>query len=236
MTEDRKPVVLGVETSSFDCGVALAQDGRVIGELLLAGGEPSSERLVEFIDFLLRQSEMAIDDPAAFAVSIGPGSFTGLRVGLSTVKGLCHSTSKPLITVPTLDGLAFTITYACHAVCPMIDAKRGEVYAAFYRTGSGTLERLTHYLALKPSELLERVKGETVFLGSGADVYREQIVEGLGEKAHFATPNPPTARASSIALMGASKFSRGEIEDPDSVEPLYLRPSQAELRLKEKHG
>lgn len=227
----QKPIVLGVETSSLDCGVALARAGRVVGELLLSTEEPTSERLVHLIDFLLRQSGLAVLDLSAFAVSIGPGSFTGLRVGLSTVKGLCHSTSKPLLTVPTLDALAFAVPYARHTVCPMIDARRGEVYTALYRTASGVLEKLSSYLALEPSKLLASIREETLFLGDGADNYREQIVGTLGEKAHFLALNPRTARAGAVALIGASKLERGETEEPDLVEPLYLRPSQAELKL-----
>lgn len=234
--EDRSPIVLGVETSSLDCGVALAEGGRVMGELLSATGEPASERLVQFIEVLLKQSDLGIDDLSGFAVSIGPGSFTGLRVGLSTIKGLCHSTSKPLVRVPTLDALAFAVPYCHYVLCPMLDARRGEVYAAFYQTGSGELQRLTPYLALTPSELLKRVEEDTVFLGSGVDAYREQIVKTLEAKAHFVTPNPPTARASSVAVIGAVKLLKGETEEPDGVEPLYLRPSQAELKLKETHG
>lgn len=236
MAERRTPVVLGVETSSLDCSVALAEDGRVLAEFLLAGGEPSSERLVGFIDVLLKESNLTVDHLSGFAVSVGPGSFTGLRVGLSTVKGLCFSTSKPLLTVPTLDALAFAVPYCHYPLCPMLDARRGEVYAAFYETGSGQLKRLTPYLALTPSELLEKVREDTLFLGSGVDAYRGQIVEILQAKARFVAPNPPTAKASSIALLGAAKLLAGEIEESDSVEPLYLRPSQAELKLREKHG
>lgn len=233
-TKEQRLIVLGVETSSLACGVALAQDDRVLGELLIAGEEPVSERLIEFLDMLLRESRLLLEDLSGFAISIGPGSFTGLRVGLSTLKGLCLATSKPLVKVPTLDALVFGLSYVSHRLCPVIDARRGEVYAALYRARSGAVERLSPYLALKPSELVERIEDNTLFLGSGADIYRDLLLKALGKKAHFLSPNPPTPKPSSIALLGISKLLKGETEEVDGLEPLYLRPSQAELKLEEK--
>ncbi|TET46653.1 tRNA (adenosine(37)-N6)-threonylcarbamoyltransferase complex dimerization subunit type 1 TsaB [candidate division TA06 bacterium] len=227
-------LILGIETSSDFGGVALADEGGVVAEELTRRRLNHSEELVKLISSALKGLRSGLDDLQGVAVSIGPGSFTGLRVGLAAAKGLCLSKGLPLLGIPSLDALASMCPESSLPVHAIIDAKRGEVYWSSYRYESGMQTRTGEYIAVTPQGLVERISEETMLIGSGVDVYRDFIVENRKGLAKFVTPNPQSPLPSVIAVLGLQRLKANQIEEIESLEPIYIRPSDAEI--KEKNG
>ncbi len=189
-----------------------------------------SERLMPGISHVLDSSGLRLGDIDVFAVAVGPGSFTGLRVGLSTVKGLVYATGKRLVTVPTLEAFAWNVPFSRHLVCPLLDARRKEVYAGLFRWTGSDFSRVVNEQAIKLEDLLSRIKEPAVFLGEAAILYRESIQGALGDKALFAQPQVMVPFPSNVAYLGMRKAERGEFDDPINLVPLYLRRSEAEVK------
>lgn len=227
-------LVLGIETSSDFGGVALANEAGVIAEELTRRKLNHSEELIRLISSVLKGLQSGLDDLHGVAVSIGPGSFTGLRVGLATAKGLCLSKGLPLLSVPSLDALASMCPESSLPIHAVIDAKREEVYWSSYRFESGMQTRTGEYLALAPQDLVERISEETMLIGSGVDAYRDFIAGNARGLARFMTPNPQSPSPSVIAILGLRKLKASQTEQIESLEPIYIRPSDAEI--KEKNG
>lgn len=223
--------ILAIETSTMLGGVAIISDGALIAEVRTNVKVTHSERLMTVIDHALVQSGMKIEDMDAFAIAIGPGSFTGLRVGLSTVKGLVYATGKKLVSVPTLEAFAWNLPFSRHQVCPLLDARKKEVYAGIFKWTDNGFVRTMDERALKIDTLLEEINGPTIFLGEGALIYRTTIEEKLGDAAIFAQPQVMVPSPSNAAYLGMGKAERGEFEDPVGLVPLYLRRSEAEVKL-----
>jgi tRNA threonylcarbamoyladenosine biosynthesis protein TsaB len=231
--------ILGVDTSTSCGSLGIVDDDEVVAEYALFRDETHSTRLVPAIQALLKEARLGLDEIDGMAVSLGPGSFTGLRVGLSAVKGLALAAERPVVGVPTLDALAFNLPFTSYAICPIVDARKGEVYTALYKDGEGgQVEQLTPYQVLSPLVLLETIPlQETIFLGNGVEVYGELIEERLGAKALFAPPHLRFLRGSTVAEMGLQRFKRGEQDDISSLVPIYVRPSDAEIKwTKGKRG
>ena len=215
--------VLAVETSTLAGGVALLDGDRLRGEYLLDVRAMHSERLMPAIDRLLADTGWVPGDLEGLAVAVGPGSFTGLRIGLSAVKGLALALAIPIAAVPTLDAMAAALPFADLPVCPVIDARKGEVYASLYRWDGDGMRREWDYLAVSPEALATRI-GEPVIL--------------VGDAARFiATPHarlaPPHRRVpspSAVGVLGLSRLAAGEAVPAADLVPIYLRPSEAELK------
>ncbi|HEX8949060.1 MAG TPA: tRNA (adenosine(37)-N6)-threonylcarbamoyltransferase complex dimerization subunit type 1 TsaB [Dissulfurispiraceae bacterium] len=222
--------LLAIETSTMLGGVAIMEDNLLIAETRTNVKVTHSERIMTEVQHILVTSGLRIEDIDVFAVAIGPGSFTGLRVGLSTVKGLVYATGKRLVAVPTLEALAWNVPFSEYPVCPLLDARRKEVYAGVFKwTGSG-FTRVVHEQAVKLDHLLPMIKGPAVFLGEGAAVYRDSIEKAIGEKALFAHPQNAVPSPSNVAYLGMKKAEKGEFSDAVGLVPLYLRRSEAELK------
>lgn len=228
--------VLAVETSTMLGGVAI-MDGKagLIAELRLNVKTTHSERLMTVIDHALAQSELTMDEMDVFAVAIGPGSFTGLRIGLSTVKGLSYSTGKPVVTVPTLKAFAWNFPYCEHPVCLMLDARKEEVYAAVFRWEGDAFRQEVEDLSVRPEELLKRLPGTTLFAGEGALLYREVIGRVMKERAVMAPSVAMVPSPANVAMLGLLKAARGEFTVAAEATPLYIRKSEAEVKWK-KNG
>jgi len=223
-------LVLGVETSTMQGGVALVGGDRLVSEYLLNVEATHSERLLPAIDRMLCEAGVGLDAISGIAVSIGPGSFTGLRIGLSTVKGLAYATGLPVVGVPTLEAMAWTVPFAAEQVCPVLDARKHEVYAALFRYERGVLVRLMADAALAPEALCSKIRKPTLFLGDGLPVYGELFRRLLGDRM-LVPPLPSRgARPACVAELGRHRLLRGERDSADSLVPRYLRPSEAELR------
>ena len=231
--------VLGIDTSTSCGSLGIIDDDAVVAEYALLRDETHSTRLVPAIQALLKEARLDLDEIDGIAISLGPGSFTGLRVGLSAVKGLALAAERPVVGIPTLDALASNLPFTPYVICPLVDARKGEVYTALYKDGEGgRIEQLTPYQVLAPLDLLEKIPPqETIFLGDGVEAYGELIEERLGAKALFAPPHLRFLRGSTVAEIGLQRFKKGENDNISSLVPIYVRPSDAEIkRTKEKRG
>ncbi len=223
---------LAIETATEVGGLCIYDSERgLLGESALGPVLRHSQALMVAVDFLLRQTETHIEDIDLFSVSIGPGSFTGLRVGLSTAKGLAWGTGRPIVPVPTLEAMALTRVPERRLICPMLDARKKEVYGAVFQWDGQGLRRVLPEMVCPVEEVLEAVRGECVFLGSAAVVYRERIIAHLGERADFVPSGMHYPLARTVAVLGLSLAQESENrKDPSEVVPFYLRPSEAELK------
>ena len=223
-------LVLGIETSTTQGGVAIVGEDRVLYEAVLNVEVTHSERLLPAVDRALAEARISLEALGGIAVSIGPGSFTGLRIGLSTAKGLVYATGLPLAGVPTLEAMAWALPAARWEVCPVLDARKQEVYAALFRHETDGLRRITDDAALAPDDLCRLIRNPTLFLGDGLATYGALLRERLGDKMLL----PPLAsrgpRPACVAELGRQRLLRGERDVAESLVPRYLRPPEAELR------
>jgi len=227
--------VLAIDTSTMLGGIAITDDSLgLIAEVRLNVKSTHSERLMTEIDHILTQAGLALSDMDVFAVAIGPGSFTGLRIGLSTVKGLSYATGKPIVSVPTLEALAWNFPYCNYPVCTMLDARKKEVYAALFLWDNNGFIRLIDEVSIKVNELLENVKLFTnesvIFTGEGALLYRDKIIEGMGGKAILAPHEKMIPSPANVASLGIKKAQEGKFSEPISLVPFYIRRSEAEIK------
>ncbi len=229
---EKKPV-LAIETSGPCGGVAIVGE-EVLGEVVLSSSETHSKRLLSATDYLLKRLGFKLQDLSAIAVSLGPGSFTGLRIGLATAKGLCLGAGLPLVGVGTLEALAANVYFAPYPVCPVLDARRKQVYTALYRFKDGQLEALLPPSLLSPEKLLSFIREKTLFLGDGLKPYGEYLAKALREKFIPAPPHLAHARPATVGYLGWKRILRNETNDPQSLLPIYLRPSEAELKFIER--
>lgn len=222
--------ILAFDTSTQTGSVAILDESALVAEYTLNVRTTHSERLLAMVDRLLADAELALGDMSGLAVAVGPGSFTGLRIGVSTVKGLAFATGLPVAAVPTLDALAHTLPFASLPVCPVLDAKKGEVYTSLYEWHGDRMERRWDYLALSPEALAERISTDVVFVGDGVGLFREVLSGRLGSRAHFTSGARRLPSAACVAQLGVSALAAGETVAPAALAPLYLRSSEAELR------
>jgi len=223
--------LLGVESATLSGGVALLDGDRLLGEITLNIAITHSERLMSAVDRLLADCGLAPADLDGLAVSVGPGSFTGLRVGIATVKALAMALDLPVAAVPTLDALASRLPFADAAVCPILDARKGEVYLSLYRWRDGGMSREWDYLALPPELAAARLDAPVILLGDGIEACRPWL-DRLGAEARVAPAAQRMPSAASVAGLGRAALSAGAGVGADSLAPLYLRPSEAELKAR----
>jgi tRNA threonylcarbamoyladenosine biosynthesis protein TsaB len=227
--------ILSIETSTMLGGIAIIDDtSGLIAEARLNIKSTHSERLMTEIDHILKQSGLEVSDIDVFAVAIGPGSFTGLRIGLSTVKGFSYVSGKPIVAVPTLEALAWHFSYCRYPVCTMLDARKKEVYSALFKWENNCFIRLIDEVSTKVSRLLEDNNflsdEKVVFTGEGALLYRDKIKEILKEKAIFATADKLVPSPANVAQIGMIKAEKGEFSEPVNLVPFYIRKSEAEIK------
>ncbi|HLC42938.1 MAG TPA: tRNA (adenosine(37)-N6)-threonylcarbamoyltransferase complex dimerization subunit type 1 TsaB [Methylomirabilota bacterium] len=222
--------VLALDTSTQVGTVSILDQDALIAEYTLNLRSTHSERLMPMIDRLLVDTGFALAGLDGLAVAVGPGSFTGLRIGISTAKGLALAADLPIAPIPTLDALASTLPLAAFPVCPILDAKKGEVYTSLYERRGDELERCWEYLAISFEELVDRVRTDVIFVGDAVQPFRHLLSERLGEQAHFAPLARQLPTAAAVAELGMKLLAAGNGVAPDGVVPLYIRSSEAELR------
>ena len=226
-------IILAIETATMLGGLALmdSQEGLIAERRLNIRGT-HSEHLMPELKAMLEMAGLGTGDLGAVAVSIGPGGFTGLRVGLSAAKGLCFSTGLRIVPVPTLEAMAYCLPCSDIPVCPMMDARRGEVYTGLYSTRGGIPEELTAPQALKAKVFASALSGhkEIIFLGQGALVYRNEIAEAFNGKAIYPPPHLMVPSPASVASLGLKLFEEGNLPEPITLVPGYLRRSEAEIK------
>jgi len=229
----QKPVILAIETATMCGSIALVAENRCLAEFSLQTGETHSRRLLAGIDWLLQETGIDWAAVDGVAVSLGPGSFTGLRIGLATAKGLAMAAGTKLIGVGTLEGLAAQFFAAGELlICPVLDARKKEVYCGLFRCDSQGVPRLQgDYLVISPEELCERIAEPVVLLGDGATAYGGLFREKLAGLLMEAPAGVYFPRAATIGLLASHKWQQHEFLDPAGAEPLYIRASEAELNL-----
>lgn len=216
-------ITLGVDSSSLAASVAIVVDDKLILEYMLQNELTHSQTLMPMIAQAFKAVGLTPNDVDRFACSCGPGSFTGLRIGIATVKGLAYAVNKPAVGISTLRALAFNIPCSPYLICPIMDARRNQVYTALYRQGS-ELTEVSPPKAVGIEELVKEISEPVIFVGDGAIVNYEYLKQNCD--AHFAPKNLNYTRASSVALACDKTV--------DGLHPVYLRKPQAEREYNER--
>ncbi len=225
-------LTLAIDTSSRTGSAALLSDKRVMAEFSYRTDAHHAATILLSIQRVLDFCELKVKDIDLIALTTGPGSFTGLRVGLSTVKGLALPFRTPVAGISTLEALAYNATPSRVDICPLLDAKKNEVYTALFKTGANGLpepkefERVT-----EPLGFISRLSEDVLFLGDGVQKYADIIEESCPVKAYFAPEHLQFIRASAIGFLGIEKFNRAQTVNILTFIPQYLRLSQAEVNL-----
>lgn len=222
-------IILAVDTTTPAGSTALLKDSRILAEVNLDSPVTFSERLLLSIDLMLKAQHISIKEVDGYAVASGPGSFTGIRIGLSTIKALAHASSKPVAAVSSLEALAVKAKQRTGAlVCPLIDAKKGEVYAALFETKSRSLKEIIPQGAYKPDKLFSSFPAHRIihFIGNGREVFRGKIIAYFKDKARF--PSRSFFIAEEVGFLGYQLLKSGKGKVHQEILPLYLRKSQAE--------
>lgn len=224
--------ILAIDTSGKAMGIAIADENGIIIEHNDTSGAKHSTALASTIKNILDKAGLGFNGIDGFSVSIGPGSFTGLRIGVTMVKGFAFATKKPVTAVPTLDTIAYNCIASPRLICTIVDASRNLVYACLYESRGQGLERKSDYLLINISELLKMVQWPVVFLGDGLSIYREHIIKYFknasgetGNGIEFAPEPMWHPKASTVAIMALERFKDGKFENPYKLVPFYIYPT-----------
>ena len=231
-------LVLSVDSSSSTATCALVKDDEILGEINLNNKKQHSVILMDLIDTLLKEYNIEINSLDGFIISRGPGSFTGLRIGMATLKGLAFGSNKPLTSVSTLDALAYNVISFNGIICPIMDALRENVYTCLYKSENNSLISLIEENCLSISELVDILKEKNlpiIFVGDGVSKHKDYLKENL-PNCFFAPNHSNFPKASSVGELGIKKIKDGVMEDLDSINPVYLRKSQAEREYEARMG
>ncbi len=230
--------ILVLDTSSKYLSLAVAEDNRLLSKMHRHLDRKHSTRLVSFIDELLKKAKLPLEKIDGFCVGKGPGSFTGLRIGITTIKGLAFVMQKPVVAVPSLDILAQNVNRiktggkqdSALQVCPIIDAKQSKVYACLYQIARGKIVRKSAYLLLSLEELLKRLQGKIIFLGDAVSLYHQRIRRSKKIKPVFAAAKFWYPQAAQVIPLALQRFRSGQIEDVATLRPLYLYPQECQIK------
>ena len=222
-------MILGIDTASPSCSAALVQGNELVACSHLAEQSTASTHLVRLIDEMCAGVGLAVEDAAAVAVNLGPGAFTGLRVGLATAQGLATAYRKPLVGCSTFEALVDAAGEWDGLICPFIEARRGEVYAAFYRRREGQANETIPGMAVTPDALCSLVKERTLFLGSGLANYGVFLVSKLGGLAVCRDLGGDFALAANVAGLGGERLAASAPENGYRLAPIYIRAADARL-------
>ena len=232
--------ILGIDSSGLVASVAIVEDDLLVAEYSLQYKITHSQTLLPMLEEIKNRIHLDMQTIDAIAVAAGPGSFTGLRIGAATVKGLGLALGKPIIPVPTLDGMAYNCYGTDLLVCPIMDARRNQVYTGLYtfeKNDGITMNKVMEQTAMGFDELaakLNELGKEVIFLGDGVPVFAEAMKELLQIPYHLALAHMNRQRAAAVAVLGKVMYEQGIFEDAADHAPNYLRLSQAERERQEK--
>lgn len=220
-------LICSVDSSATPASVCLLEDDKIIAEYYLNTGFTHSQTLMAMLESVLKISGKSADDIDLYAVNSGPGSFTGVRIGVSAVKGMAYALEKPCVEVSTLESMAYNLLGNHTIVCACMDARRRQVYHGLFRVDGDKIERLCDDTAIAVDDLLSGLpkNEEIILIGDGAELVAQSTDDPL---IILAPPNLRYQRASSVALAAVEKYNRGEVVSPAALMPRYLRLSQAE--------
>ena len=231
--------ILAIESSSLTAGAAIIKDDVVLAEYSVSLKKTHSQTLLPMIDEVVKMTETNLKELDAIAISAGPGSFTGLRIGSATAKGLCLALDKPLVEVSTLEAMAFGCGPYNGLICPMIDARRKQVYTGIYRFADHELVTVSRQKAIAVEELIRELNalGEAViFLGDGVTVYQEMLIENMQVPYSFAPAHLNKQRAGAVGALAEKYYREGKTVTAAEHQPEYLRVSQAERERAEREA
>lgn len=228
--------VLSLDTSSPACTVAVVEIGPGVAELIaeINAWSPRGHmaRLISQIEETLNQAGVVREELEAVVVGVGPGSFTGLRIGVSIARTLAQLMEIPIAGVPSLDALVQRLIFFRGIICPIIDAKRGEVYTAVYESDGSNIKRLGDFRPILPARLTDELSTagykKVLFAGDGVGAYRKIFEESMGARALFTPPDEWWPRAAELVHAASERLAKGEFDDLDALVPIYARLSQAE--------
>ncbi|AOY75730.1 tRNA (adenosine(37)-N6)-threonylcarbamoyltransferase complex dimerization subunit type 1 TsaB [Clostridium formicaceticum] len=229
--------ILALDTSSIVATVAVLDDEKLMGEYILNHKKTHSQKLMPMMEEVLKSCELSPKEIDVFAVSLGPGSFTGLRIGLATIKAMAQALDKPVVGVSTLEGLAFNLVHCEALICPIIDAQRDLVYTGGYQWKQG-FSKVVEEEVIAIEQLLMNLKSrkeKVIFLGDALEKFRELIIRELGDLAIFPPKTLTMPRASSIGELARRKVQNGELRKASEILPVYMRKSQAEKQWEERN-
>ena len=230
---------LGIDSSGMVASVAVVEDTQMLAEYTINYKKTHSQTLLPMLDEIGKMIELDLSTIDVIAVAAGPGSFTGLRIGSATAKGLGLALKKPLVSVPTLEGIAYNFCGSDKLVCPMMDARRSQVYTGIYKFNGNELEKVEDQMAVPVEEILEKLNTigkEVVLAGDGVPVYMEQIEKYLKVPYLVAPAHLNRQRAGAVAVLGMQYAKEGKTETAMEHQPDYLRLSQAERERAEKQA
>ena len=220
--------ILGIDTSTPIGSIALIDGDNLVAEHTLNIVQAHSSRLMPAIDSVLQWGDITVDDLDGCAVGVGPGSFTGIRIGVATIKSLCYALDKPIAGVSTLEAIAYNLRWTNGVICPLLDARRREIYGTAFHGGT-EWQRLSEDLCLSIDAFLNRLNaaipsnGTLNFVGDGLLTYGNAVRERLGENAHFADSIFNVPRGATIAKLGAQRLQHGESDSYWTLVPNYVR-------------
>lgn len=231
--------IIAIDASGIAGSVAYMKDGQLVGEYYICDKLTHSETIMPMMEHLKGLIGIDLSEIDAIAVTSGPGSFTGLRIGVATAKAMALALNVPIIGVPTLDVIAHNMVFTQDLICPIMDARRNQVYTSIYKWKEEVLERICEHEAMDMQELLDRfetLKGDIIFVGDGIENFKGQIIDRLGERAKFSPSFLKMQRASTLGHIACEEYKKGNLEDADLFTPIYLRKSQAERELEEREA
>lgn len=229
--------ILGIDSSGLVASVAVVEDDVMLAEYTVNYKKTHSQTLLPMLKEIADMISLDLASVDAIAVAAGPGSFTGLRIGSATAKGLGLALDKPIISVPTVDGLAYNLYGTEKRICPLMDARRNQVYTGIYEFQGDRLQVIEPQMAVAVSEIVSKINEdgrEVVFLGDGVPVYRTFLEKEVKVPSSFAPAHANRQRAGAIAALGERYFAAGQMESAAEHKPEYLRLSQAERERQEK--
>ncbi len=231
--------VIAIETSSTVASVAIVNGDKIESEIFLNNKLQHSTVLFPMIEGILNSLSIDMDSVEGVVVSGGPGSFTGLRIGVAAGKGLVQGSSRKFIGISSLDSLAYQNSSEEYLVCPIMNALHDNVYTALYKHADKDVEKVIDYDALHIDALIENLKKydkNIIFIGDGVELHKERIIKEMNEKAKFALPMNNYPRAATLGLLGVERISKGVEDSIYSFSPIYIRKSQAEREYDKRHG
>lgn len=222
--------ILSVDTSSNICSVALLDNDKCLAEKNINDGKTHSENLMPLIESILEENNLKLNSIDLITVVVGPGSFTGIRIGVASIKAIAEVLSIPVVPVTSLEGLAYNIENSSKYICSMIDAKNNQVYAGIYDKDYAVIEEC---IADDINEVIEKISdyNELIFVGSGAILHKDIIIDKISN-AEFADEEKANQSSKSVGIAGYNKYKMGIMETSDTIKPRYFRKSQAERMKK----
>lgn len=229
--------ILALDSSGLVASVAIVEEQNLIGEYTVHHKKTHSQTLLPMLDEIVKMVELDLQTVDAIAIAAGPGSFTGLRIGSATAKGLAMAYGKPIVEVSTVEALAYNVCFSDYLICPIMDARRNQVYTGIYQWSGGEMQILEQQMAVGMEDLLEKLMQYAepiLFLGDGVPVFQNTIQKVLGARASFAPPHMMRQRAGAVGARALEYMKMGKCVTAAEHMPEYLRLSQAERERLEK--